>query len=146
MRRHGFTLVEILIAMVVLTVALFGLLTLNRSSNQGTMDAWFDFLALQLAREPLEVLGAFGCEWLTTPGNALASYPWDVWAPVTDAALHPPEAVQFDRRVEREPLAVAGVRGIRLKVTVRPRPGTAAKQWAARSEWVQQAVIPEEPR
>lgn len=146
MRRKALSLIEILIAMVILSVALFALMIMNSSSNKGSMDAYYDLQAAQLAQEPLEILSAFGYRWLASPANQLADYPLNRWMEVSDSKRYSPEAMQFERTIELEPITEGPAKAIRIKVSVRPKEAERAKKWVSRALLVMQALVLESPR
>ena len=60
MKRKAFTLVEILIAMFLMSVVILSIFLLNQSANKSSMDAYYEMLCFSLAREPIEVFRGFG--------------------------------------------------------------------------------------
>lgn len=125
MSRRAVTLVEILTASVVLAVALLTLLMVNSSSNRMTMDSYFEFLALQIVQEPIEVFRAVGYPACMN----LSQYPIDTPGPVlNDRGLYPVEATMFDRTISLDtgklPLCL-------VTVTVSPRSNSQAKMWTS---------------
>ena len=126
MKRRGFSLIEVLIAGVILVVALLPLLLLNRSSNQLTLDAYYEFLAVQLAQEPIEVFRAVGYPAC----RSLPNYPVDSYEAIDpNDSRYPAEAGMFDRLISldlsRPPLCV-------VTVQVFPRAATGARAWLRR--------------
>jgi len=143
MKRRAFSLVEILIAMVILSVAMFALLVMNSSSNKGSMDAYYDLQAVQLAKEPLEILSAFGYRWLADPANELPGYPLNRWTTASGTSRYPMDANQFERIIERDTVTDGSAKAIRIKVTVRARESENMKKVFLRNQMVLQALIPE---
>ena len=123
MTRRALTLFELLIVTLVISLAMLPLFTLNRSSQELTLDASYEFLALQLAQEPIEVFRAVGYPACTT----LADYPLGAVLPINRYDdRYPPEAAMFERLVvlddSRLPQCV-------VTVQVFPRADTAARSW-----------------
>lgn len=121
--KRGLTLVEILIASVVLSLALLSLFSINSSSNQLTLDSYYELLAVQIAQEPLEVFKAVGYpECLKLP-----KYPIGQTGPMsTENGRYPAETSMFERTISidpsTDPLYV-------VTVSVTPLPNTKAQIW-----------------
>lgn len=153
MRRRAFTLIEVLVGMLFLSLALLGLLTLNSSSNRGTMDAYYEFMALSLAQEPIEIFRGFGYHWLCDlEARRIAAppeYPLE-WSEIHDQTFsevsYPSEACLFQRHIGLTPVEKGGVKAIRVKVRVGPRAQTRAMAWLSRTEVALEALILEGPR
>lgn len=121
-KRRGFTLIEILIVAVLLAVGLLPLLMVNRSSNKLTLDAYYEFLAVQLAQEPIEVFRSVGypeCE-------NLANYRIGSIEPVSNQdGRYPVEVEMFERQItltRQDPLCLVTVR-------VFPKADSSARAW-----------------
>ena len=150
-RNRAFTFLELLIAILFLSVALLSLFHTVSFSNRESMDASFEFTAMSLAREPLEVFRGFGYEWLSKyADHPLAQFP-EGWADIAkidpDAISYPVDALQFKRWISLSPFVDGGTRGIRVKTVVSPvRPGKAFS-WLSRSQIeLESAVFEEKPR
>jgi prepilin-type N-terminal cleavage/methylation domain-containing protein len=146
MTGRAFSLVEILVAMVIVSFALFALLVMNSSSNRGAKDSQFDVLAAQLGQEPLEILSAFGYRWLANPANELPEYPLQKWHSVSDPMRYPQDADQFERYIDLEKVAKGTTKAIKVTVTVRPKDSDQAKKWMTRAQMVFQAIVIEGPK
>ncbi len=147
LHRGAFTLLELMMAVLVLSVAIATLLGLSSQSQRQTMDAYFRFLALQMAQESLEVAKAVGHARLTAritadPTQPVPGYAAD-WADVAPQLAGPPgtpmlerpaQVTAFQRRVRCETVADGEVRGVRVTVEVRPKPEGWFKSWLVRSE------------
>ena len=57
---RGFSLIELLLAMIFLSLVMLSIMWLNSSSSRSSMDAYYEFMAIQLALEPIEVFRTFG--------------------------------------------------------------------------------------
>ena len=153
MRRSAFTLIEMLVGMLFLSLALLGLMTMNSSSNRGTMDAYYEFMALSLAQEPIEIFRGFGYHWLVDlqAGRIAAppEYPLG-WSEIRDQSFaevsYPSEACLFQRHIELTPLENGGVRAIRVRVRIGPKAQTRAAAWLSRTDVSLDALILEQPK
>ena len=147
-KNQGFTMIEVLIALVILAVALFPLLVLNRYSNRGAMDSYFDLLGMQLVQEPIEIFQTFGYDWVDLYKKGavdLVEYPLDEWKNITENR-YPTEATMFQRRIELKqlkPLSPNGVNFYLMKVLVKPKEKSRAKQWFSRNEMSMEVLIVE---
>lgn len=121
--KRGLTLIEVLIASVVLSLALLSLFLINSSSNRMTLDSYYELLAVQIAQEPLEVFKVVGFpECMQLP-----KYPIGTPEPMTtENGRYPVEAAMFERTIRvdllTEPLYV-------VTVSVTPLPDTKAQTW-----------------
>jgi hypothetical protein len=136
--RHGSSLLELLMAATILVAGLLPLLLLNRSSNQITLDAYYEFLAVQLAQEPIEVFRSVGYPACTE----LPRYPLDTVTAISGQDdRYPAEAAMFDRHISldlsRLPLCL-------VTVKVSPRAGSPTNAWLRRGKdaVVAKGVVP----
>ncbi len=151
--RRGFTLIEILIAIVFLSIALLAMLWMNQASNKGAMDAYYEFLGFSLAQEPIEVFRGLGFDWAENYLNdripELPDYPLD-WKEVRDLtfaqAQHPAEAVFFKRHIALEPVEKGGLRALRITVTVSPAEKNRVMAWLSRDDIKLESLIVEKPK
>ena len=139
-RRRGFTLVELLVSMLFLSLVLLGLLMMNSSSTRGSMDAYLELLAFTLAKEPIEVFRNFGYEWTTNyPNHPLPKYPLGNHPVVGGSGIdrYPFDEGTFEREISlhpfQDPQTKIGM--IRVRVTVRPRT-QHARAWFSRKDGV----------
>lgn len=138
MSNRGLTLLEILVAAVVLALSLLPLLGINTSSNQMTLDSYFEFLAVQIAQEPIEVFRSVGYPECTN----LPGFPIGKAVPVgTNNGVYPVEATMFDRLIVLDP---AKLPLCTITVFVYPKTSTAAKGWMrkGRSAIQVQGLVP----
>ena len=141
--------------MLFLSFVLLGVIWMNSSSNRSSMDAYYEFMATQLALEPLEVFRSFGYDWVKKyPGNALAQYPLhdfeDIKSPLNGSGFqYPAEAGLFQRRITLEELpGGAGIpNAIRGKVEVIPKGESRAYAWLLKKDPVRmETLIVEQPK
>ena len=151
--KRAFSLVEILVALLFISLTLFSLFQLNQQSSKGSMDAYYETLALSLAREPLEVFRGLGFAWLDDCLNGkvppLAEFPFDDQVVGEDPAsefTYPTEASQFRRRIDVEPCSDQGLRGYRIVVQVYPSGENFVQKWLSRKKIELRGVIVELPK
>jgi type II secretory pathway pseudopilin PulG len=153
-QRWGFTLIEILIAMMFMSFAILSYLWLNQASSRGAMDAYYELLAFSLAREPIEIYRGLGYEQLDryiVHGDApLPRYPLGAWTPLTDdpfsSVQYPPEALQFSRHISLTPVNQHGVKAIRITSTVAPKGQSRVELWLTRRAITLESLVMERPK
>ena len=136
--QRGVSLIEILIASLVLSLALLSLFVVNSSSSQMTLDSYYEFQAVQIAQEPIEVFRAVGYPACTK----LPSYPIGKSEPLSgNNGCYPVEASMFDRTIA---LDTSGPPPYVVTVSVAPRANTLARNWMRkkRGSIVMKGVIP----
>ena len=122
-QSRGFSLLEVLIAAAILMLGLLPLLTVNRSSNRATLDAYYEFLAVQLAQEPIEVFRSVGYPECLQ----LQKYPVNTVTAISDQDdRYPAEAAMFEREIT---LDVSRLPLCQITVKVFPRAGSGARTW-----------------
>ncbi|MGM0599686.1 MAG: type IV pilus modification PilV family protein, partial [Candidatus Rifleibacteriota bacterium] len=106
-RKKAFTMLEIVIAMAFLSIAILSILWMNKASNEGSMDAYYEFLAFSLAREPIEIFRGFGYDSLEEivdhNVSPVSRYPLgeaDIDFDATSDLQYPAEARLFKREIE----------------------------------------------
>jgi Tfp pilus assembly protein PilV len=148
--QQGISFVELLIAIVFLSVAIFSLLTLSQASHRTTMDAYFEFLAMQLAKEPIQVFRALGFSALKTYAeNPLPDYPLFEWKAMENTAEpenYPGEARQFSRYISLTQEAVevqpgVSVEAFKVSVTVAPLKQSWLGRWLTREQVALKSLI-----
>ena len=149
----GFTFIEILVATVFLAIALMSLIWTNFSSRHVAMDSYFEFMAVSIAKEPLEVFRGFGYDWLenykngkiAAPANSvLSTMPLGKWYSLKTepAGLYPAEAAQFKRFVTvSAPITVGKIIAFRVKVEVAPAQQTRVESWLSRNKVTLQTLV-----
>ncbi len=152
---RAFTLVEVVIALAFMGLALLGFLLVASSANRQSMDAYYEFAALQAALEPIEVFRACGFELLENyASHPLDEYPtgWHALKDKPGSALqHPIEWEMFQREITIDPpvrLPTAGNRrAIRVRVRVQPIQESRAASWLTRPGGVAvESLVVELPR
>ncbi len=154
MKRRAFSLLEIIIAMAFLSVAILSMFWMNRASNQGSMDAYYEFLAFSLAREPIEIFRGFGYEQLKMIADGNIAPP--AWYPIgsfkniefdlMSDMQYPAEARLFERLIELIPVSSGNINGIRIKVTVAAKGQSRVEVWMSRKSVSLESIVMERPR
>ena len=136
-KRCGFSLIEVLLAAFFLSMVLIGILWMNSFSGKSSLDAYYEFLALQLAMEPIEVFRAFGYEWLKNyADHPLPDYPVG-WADISQNSTqkkvkHPLECRYFQREITLTPVTKGNQKAVRITVRVAPKAQTRVKTWLSK--------------
>ncbi len=154
MKKRGFSLLEVIIAMAFLSVAILSMFWMNRASNQGSMDAYYEFLAFSLAREPIEVFRGFGYDYLKMIADGNVSPP--AWYPVgtmkdiefslMSDMQYPAEARLFQRLIELTPVTAGKLQGMRIKVTVAVKGQSRVEVWMSRKAVSLESLVMERPK
>ena len=147
--RRRFVLLEVVMATCLLAIGTIGLFWMSSQANRGAMDSYFGFLALNLAKEPLEVFRGFGYDWLKEyDKHPLPSFPLEL-SPIVDSELglvhHPAECAMFKRSITLTPVEEHGTRAIRVQVQVVPIEQTQVMVWFMRQSIVLEGMVVEKP-
>jgi hypothetical protein len=133
--RWGFSLLEVLLAVIFLTIGLTALFSVFTFSNRGTLDAYRETLAYCLAQEGLEFVAGLGYDELL---NRLENdvefvrrvapdrYRDPLEIPYDDGSVpvYPEDFRQFERMIEIVNDADCQARRVVVvRVTVRPKEG-----------------------
>lgn len=120
------------------------------------MDAYYQFLAFNLAKEPIEVFRAFGYDWLENyNSHVLAKYPAEFTSNPTPQAIvdqssdldqHPFEAGLFQRSISLEKTTVAGINAVKITVSVSPAGYNRVDVWLQKNLIKLSSVIVEGPK
>ncbi len=112
---------------------------MNGFYGRGAQDAFYDFLALQLAREPIEVMRGFGYRWLCQnidglmsgsfsfayAGGVTREIPLKTGEGTLPRVFYPVEAQSFERCItlswQKKPGKPGEFGAILVEVTVRPK-------------------------
>jgi hypothetical protein len=153
--KLGLSLLEIIIAIFFMSIAILSFFTMNQASNRSSMDAYYEFLAFSLAKEPIEVFRGFNYDYLAAivfQGAASpAIYPTDgsfheiPFDPTIDMQ-YPSEAALFQRKIELSSVEESGIKGIKIKVTVSVKGSSRAEVWMSNKAVDLEAVILERPK
>ena len=151
-KRKAFTLIEIIIAMALMMVVVLSVFMLNQTSNQSSMDAYYEMLCFSLAREPIEVFRGLGYDTVLEIAKKpeLCPVPYKVgdfikltFNPNIDLQ-YPADAENFQRMIELYP--DDDNKSIRIKVTVAPINATKADIWLSRKTVELESIIVEKPK
>lgn len=152
-RKKGFSLLEIVIAMAFMSIAILAMMWLNSASTRGSMDAYYEFMAFSLAREPIEIFRGFGYETLYEiyNDNSLAptTYPVNRYINMADIMnpmaqiQYPVDAEMFQRRIDLTHVEHNGMNGIRIKVTVSVVGQTRVELWMRKQSVALETIVPE---
>ncbi len=139
MRIGGFTLLEILLAVFLLSLAVLSVFWTIDQSNRGALDAQYEFLAQSLLREPIEVFRGLGFRRLSEyESRPLADYPlgWSsLGNPIPGGGIQRPvEAADFRRHIELKRVDREGHQAIRVTVRVHPVDESRVMSWLSRKE------------
>ena len=146
---RGFALLEVVLACCILAISVGGLFWMTGQANRSSMDANFEFLALNLAREPLDAFRGFGYDWLQEyEKHPLPAFPLG-WSPIVDSdlgmVLHPAECSEFLRYISLHPVEEQGTRAIRVHVEVTPAGQSQAMAWFMRRGVSLETLVVEKP-
>jgi len=156
-----------MIAVVVMAVALLSVMMMNSYSSKGTMDAYYQLLAMQLAQEPIEIFRAFGYNVLKT-GSVIPGYPLNTWADVTElqnlyqpdtgsplpdgrypwvvrGAARPVDSTMFQRYITLTAVNMGTQNGIRITVRVKKKGSTRVGTWLSRDLVTLESLLMEVP-
>jgi prepilin-type N-terminal cleavage/methylation domain-containing protein len=130
--KKGVSLIELLISIIILSVAILSLLWLNSFSNRQTVDSYYRLLGLQIAQESMELCHALGFQQLSDGLKKDSHMPFsslsDTWTTVAETEpgspvlRRPMDVSLFQRRVIMKMIPESeGIRGIRVNVQVRQK-------------------------
>jgi Tfp pilus assembly protein PilV len=128
-KTRGFSFTEIMLAAMVLGLLVIYVFTLISESNRGTASAYHQYLAEQIAREPLEVFRFLGSRKVRDNlGNGIADYRFNEWQKIETVSSvtgieRPEDAAAFERKITVTPLSRDDIEAILVQVTVRPARG-----------------------
>jgi len=134
--KKGFSLIEICIGMLLLSLTLFGFLRINSFASHSAMDAYYKFMAQQLANEPVEVFRAMGYERIKNiDKKPLPGYPIGTVETIQEEIAgerYPIEASLLSRTIELEEVEEDGIKGFLVKVSVFPTGSNKISAWLVR--------------
>ena len=116
------------------------------------MDAYYEGLALMLAKEPLELYRGLGFAWLndliagkvSLDCDALKACPPNAWLSLdkAPAGLYPTEVEMFHRFIKvTGPTTISGLRTFAVSVTVVPKQLSRVEAWFSRNQVVLNGII-----
>ncbi|MBF0407800.1 MAG: hypothetical protein HQM10_10625 [Candidatus Riflebacteria bacterium] len=136
----AFSLFEVLIASTVFTIALLPILWSVNNYNRSAMDAYYEFLALTLAKEPVEVFRALGYDWLVANStNPHPDFPSGEKQISADGEKYPVEAGAFKRKIDLK--VMPEQKSILVTVTVYPAAQTRVRAWLSGTEIVHKGLV-----
>lgn len=154
MKKKGFSLLEIIMAMAFMMVALVSVFWMNSASNKGSMDAYYEFMAFSLAREAIEVFRGFGYDCLNNYASGASSHPnypvnsgaQPIKSSITDEIQRPAEAELFQREIKLKHFNSGNINAIRMTVIISIAGQSRASVWMSRDSVQLEAVIVEQPK
>lgn len=154
-KRRAFTIMEIVVAMALMSVVILSVFMMNQSANQNSMDAYYEMLAFSLAREPIEVFRGFGYETSVKicRNNELSPSLYKVgelvdieYNPEIDLQ-YPVDAENFQRYIElEERVSKNNAKYVNIRVTVAPKGLSKAEIWFSRKSVMLESAIMEIPK
>lgn len=154
-KKKAFTLIEIIIGMAMFMMVLLSIFMMNQSSNQSSMDAYYEILAFSLAREPIEVFRGLGYDTVVKicRDNNLSPALYKVgeftaieYNPGIELQ-YPAEAENFQRKIElKESVSENGSKYVNITVTVAVKGQSKAENWLSRKSVILQSCIMERPK
>ena len=150
--RAGFSLIETMVAVLMLAIVSSGIFLFISGAGRSSMDSYYEFLALQACREPVEVFRCFGYDRVKKSGETrIADYEIDQWQVMSaysdSSAIDRPEAIEmFERYISLNEIEYSGMKGLLVKVMVRPGANSAADRFVRRESVSFSSIIWEQPR
>lgn len=139
-------------AVLILSIVSGGIFLLITGASRSSMDSYYEQLALQIAREPVEVFRSFGYERLLKADvNPVADYLVNQWQVMTQFSSEsgidrPEEAGLFERLIELQHIDQPPHKGFLVKVSVRPLKTEKAVVYARKQSVEFSGVIWEQPQ
>ena len=150
MQHKGFSMVEIIIALVVMQFALLSFFMINHSSNAKTMDAYYEYLSESLGEEVIDLCHGMGYKWAIKYIKHPDIFPLNKWhscvaKPIFDKDSYFKECGAFERYVTFTPKTVGG-NSILITVKLRVVKNSHAKSWLSRDGLTFSTLLVEEPQ
>ncbi|MBF0406327.1 MAG: hypothetical protein HQM10_03155 [Candidatus Riflebacteria bacterium] len=140
MNRKALSLLEVFLAAGLLTIAILPLLWMTKYSNKSSMDAYYETIALTLAKEPIEIFRGLGYEWLAAnPDNPHPDYYIGEQQIPGDGIKRPVETSSFKRKIELKILSAE--KAAHVTVTVYPAGQNRVQAWMSGSAISMDALI-----
>lgn len=148
-RRRGFSLIEVLIGMVIMSVALLSYFLVNQASSSQSMDAYYEFLGQTLGNETVEFCQGMGHEWAIKYMKKPDLFPLKEWhgvleKPIFSKTSYFRECDSFERIVEMTRISGGG-EGVLITVGIRVKTGNKVRSWMSRSQLEFATVVMEKP-
>ncbi|MBF0544762.1 MAG: hypothetical protein HQM08_10030 [Candidatus Riflebacteria bacterium] len=139
-KRKALSLLEVLFAGALLTIAILPLLWMTKYSEQSSMDAYYELLAMNLVKEPIEIFRGLGYEWLAAnPKSPHPDYPIGDQQIPGDGLKRPVEASSFKRRIDLKIMTAEKI--AQVTVTVYPAGQNRVQAWLSDSATTMEALI-----
>jgi type II secretory pathway pseudopilin PulG len=138
----GFSFVEVLIAAIILGISLTTIILNIQQTQHSAMDAYYENLAVSLAKEPIEVFQTFGYAWTRKywKNPFLADYPLDEETPIGQdpgsVISRPVEAESFLRSISLTSIGTSENPGIQVAVHVTPARQSRAARFLSKKNGV----------
>ena len=148
----GFSLIEVLVSILILSIISSGIFLFITGANRSSMDSYYEFMALQVAREPIEIFKCFGYERIAKAAtDPIADYKINQWQNVlqysSQTGIDRPQETEFlERNIECTPVNDSGIKGVLIKVTVRAFKPGKIKTYVRRGEVDFSSIIWEQPQ
>ncbi len=126
LKRCGWSLAEILLALLLTAITTGGIFSVMSASNRNTMNAYHLYLTDQLAKEPVEVLRCIGFNTVSKAvETGIGEYSFNKWQSISIAPesniKRPEDTSLFERKITAEILHTDATRGLLVTVQVRPK-------------------------
>ena len=151
-KRKAFTLMEIIIAMAMMMIVILSVLMLNQTSNQSSMDAYYETLCFSLGREPIEVFRGLGYDTVLEicKNKSLCPAPYKI-GEFTNITFNPKIALQYPADAENFQRCIdlthnSSGKYINIKVTISPKNLSKAELWLSRKSVILESNIVEKPK
>ena len=158
-RKKGFTLVEIIFAASFMAIGILAMLFLNSAAGSSSMDAYYEFLAFSLAREPIEIYRAMGYNVVSAIASgispSLPNFPVNdglgqIGGDNPDVGMfeiqYPSESQHFMRRIDMTNVSNNGINGVRVTVTVAAVGQSRVAVWMQQDSVTLSTLILEQPQ
>lgn len=125
-QRSGFSFVEVMLAIMILGLLAISAFTMISESSRGTANTYHQYLAEQIAREPLEVFRFLGCQKvLAGISGGIADYKFNEWQKIESVSAatgieRPEDATFFERKIIVTPINKDATEAILVQINVRP--------------------------
>lgn len=150
MQRKAFSMVEIIIALVVMQFALFSFFMINHSSNSKTMDAYYEFLGESLGEEVIDFCQGMGYKWALKYIKSPDLFPLNTWhgcldKPIFERDSYFRECDSFERKVRFSKQTKDG-NSILITIEIRTKEKTKVKSWLSQNSLWFSTLLVEEPQ